>query len=794
MSETYSDPFATGGHYEPGYSAGASAGAINITAVTPVLDGALVADIVTGARQRALAQGGGTATQTSLAQLPTGASLNVTFGLGSSYSVVLEPQAAAGSDPYGLSNFSLATAASWTPSLTGNEISRLHRQPVRRGLRLHQHHPSKRAAHDSRGQSHSAAGRRVTLSNVTEIDGAINAPSGSIALAGYQPTPPSTGVSGGPPLTLDLIIGSTAVLNVRGLWANDTGAYDALQGAAFVNGGSVSIITPSASTYTTQTIASGVLADGTNVAGLTIVTSVDVTQSIVLAPGSVIDASSGGYVGANGRLKYGSDGLPLGKGGSVTLQTYAGALNANGLLTAGGLTPFADSYQGRLVGTATAQNPVVLADGSTVAAGATVDYFNPNNNAGNSNVPSASYLPTDGVPRANVVMGGSIYAAGFDGGGTFSLETSSIRIVGGGGPAISYLPSASLAGIATATGQPASAYTNAGTNNAGASPALVAVLTTRSGIDLRLRSSQTTPSTPMSSPAPTAMSPWSRTRPSTCGSRACCPAACPARPDIQQPSGAIPQAFEAFGPAADGLLKPVSLTLFDPGGLGGILIGAGAAINADPRASGPASISLTGAMVTVLGSITAPFGSISLLSGGGPVIDIGPVSNPPPATAQDVWIGSNAVLDVSAMFIPNPRIAAYATGSLLDAGTITLDGPTVVTQPGSQLLLRGGVATIDVAGGGGAPGASRFASETIWSNGGTLQLAGIGIGNLYFAGAVDAAGGAPLAAGGSLIIGNAADFSGASEPSILIIEPGGVVAANLPATAAYPLTRPTSPR
>ncbi len=33
-------------------------------------------------------------------------------------------------------------------------------------------------------------GGSVTLSNVTEIDGAINAPSGSIALAGYQPTPP----------------------------------------------------------------------------------------------------------------------------------------------------------------------------------------------------------------------------------------------------------------------------------------------------------------------------------------------------------------------------------------------------------------------------------------------------------------------------------------------------------------------------------------------------------------------------------------------------------------------------
>ena len=134
---------------------------------------------------------------------------------------------------------------------------------------------------------------------------------------------------------------------------------------------------------------------------------------------------------------------------------------------------------------------MVLADGSTAPAGATIDYFNSNDLANPEQpwlwqlIQGSNFQPTDGVLRANVVLGGSIYAAGFDGGGTFSLGAASIRIIGGGGPVISYLPAASLAGIAAATGQPASAYTSGGTNNAGASSALVAVSAALSGgIDL----------------------------------------------------------------------------------------------------------------------------------------------------------------------------------------------------------------------------------------------------------------------------------------------------------------------
>ena len=466
----YSDPLFSKGRYDPGYIAGASAGAISINAVAPVLDGAFVADLVTGGRQRALAQGGGTAPQVSLAQLPDGASLNVTFGSGPTYSVVLEPQSAAGPDPYGLGSFSLATATSWTPTLAGNAFPIFSDSLSAAGFGSITISPQNGLREAAAASLTVQPGGAVTLGNVTEIDGAINAPSGSIALTSYSPI----AVGGSVPPPPDLIIGSTALLNVRGLWVNDTGAFGyAAQGSAFVNGGSVSISTPAASAYTTQTIASGVLADGTNVAGLTLVTSTDVTQSIVLAPGSVIDASSGGYVGSNGQLKYGSDGLPLGKGGSVTLQTYKGGFN-----------PFVastSSNDGMFSGVTTAQNPVVLGDGSATPAGATIDYFNPSNAAGDNGVAGSNFAPTDGVLRANVVMGGSIYAAGFDGGGTFSLGAPSIRIVGGGGPVISYLPAASLAGIAAATGQSASAYTNAGTNNAGTASALVAVSTARSG-------------------------------------------------------------------------------------------------------------------------------------------------------------------------------------------------------------------------------------------------------------------------------------------------------------------------
>jgi hypothetical protein len=150
-------------------------------------------------------------------------------------------------------------------------------------------------------------GGSITLDGVASIDGALNAPSGSISLTGSTYHEGTQAGVVAPP-TPAVVIGPDAVLNVRGLWVNDTGLTPAAaQGPGFINGGLVSITTHAASNQV----------DNQQV-------FTDATQSIALSPGSVIDVSSGGYVGVTGRLKLGSDGLPAGRGGSVTLTTYSG--------------------------------------------------------------------------------------------------------------------------------------------------------------------------------------------------------------------------------------------------------------------------------------------------------------------------------------------------------------------------------------------------------------------------------------------------------------------------------------
>jgi filamentous hemagglutinin family protein len=799
VAEIYANPLGGSGYDRPGYIDGLSAGAINVNTINPVLEGSIVADIMTGTRQRQLAQAGtGTGgAQATPDQLPTGAALSIAFSqafvtspppadgviLASSAPDVLGPDFTLGS------TLTLPTTAAGVPiiTLSTDTLSAADLGSItiagQNALRM------------TAGASLSVRpGGSINLGgSVTAIDGALTAHGGSISFSGAVYVDGSL-----TPLAAPLVLGANARLDVSGLWTNDSGLYgDAIQGAAFVNGGSVSISTKAASSYTEQTIASGILADGTNVAGLTLVTVTDATRSLVLAPGSVIDASSGGYVGGNGRLKIGSDGLPLGKGGSVTLKTYVG-----------GLGPFAnaygDSYNGQFSGVTTAQNPVALADGSAAPAGATIYYFNTNNlanlnNPGSGNsIQGANFLPADGVLRANVVMGGSIYAAGFDGGGTFSLGAASIRIVGGGGPVISYLPAASLAGIAAATGQPASAYTGGGTNNVGASSVRVAVSDAQSGgIDL-----------PASFFASNAFGAYVLT--STIGDVTVTPntvvnlrqsnllpGGAPGRgADTQQPSGAIPRTFESFGPAPDGLRKPVSLTLNDLGGPTGLLIGAGAAINADPLASGPSSISLTASgPLTVLGDITAPGGAIALSEGGSPLAQFnGAFLDASMAPAQFIWIGANAALDVGGVFAPNPQVSAYATGAPLPGGSISLASPgVIVALAGSIFDIAGASGTVETPNAGVDLGGSHYISQPVWSNGGSLTLTntgGSGGGDprfydaIYFAGSIDARGGAPQAAGGTLTITGSTGFA-----SSVDISQSGDVSAPFAAAGAIPATQ-----
>src|SRR5262249_5598084 len=150
------------------------------------------------------------------------------------------------------------------------------------------------------------------------------------------------------------------------------------------------------------------------------------------------------------------------------------------------------------------------------------------------------------------------------------------------------------------------------------------------------------------------------------------------------------------GFAPDGLRHPVSLSLTEtpfafaaPDAMvaAGLLLDSGASIVGDPGAS--VSLNSRGALID-LRSITAPGGTISLvehfldtfLGNGayGAQLNAAFVN----AFPQELWIGSSAVLNVGGVFVPNPRVLSYATGTALDGGTITLAGSgEVVVLPGA---------------------------------------------------------------------------------------------------------------
>ncbi len=459
---------------------------------------------------------------------------------------------------------------------------------------------------------------------------------------------------------------------MSGIWVNDTSVGgNPIQSAAFINGGSVSISTVAAAFRNNI--------DDTD--------NVDVTQSIVLAPGSVIDASGGGYVSPNGKFTGGN-------GGSVSLLTYTGQWAA----------PNADRGNGAA--------PV---------------YYQ---------APSGGNQPTN----ANVFMNGAIYADGFGGGGTFTLQAPTITIDGAATGVTSSTAGANAGEIVL----PTSFFTGSGFSNY-VLTSTYGSTTVTAGTQLLLQQSNYLPGSAL----------------------------------LALPTGAVLRDSAAIGLLPDGVRNPVSLTLaqrgyiYDttggPSTTAGVLIDQSASIVAEANASKQASITLNAdGPVTVLGTIRAPGGNITL-SAATNTLTSG-------VAAGDVWIGANAVLDVSGTYVQNPAINSYQTGSVLNGGTISLSGPSILALPGSSFLLNGTSAQIQNPTGSVSSG-QHFVNQQIWSDGGTLALTGVN-GGIYFAGNVDANGGAPLASGGTLIV----------KDGSIVIEPAGLVATALAGATAYPLT------
>lgn len=164
--------------------------------------------------------------------------------------------------------------------------------------------------------------------------------------------------------------------------------------------------------------------------------------------------------------------------------------------------------------------------------------------------------------------------------------------------------------------------------------------------------------------------------------------------------------------------------------------------------------------LTVLGSVIAHGGSIDL-SGDTSSTALSPSHSPAQVdywrADKSVWVGAEAVLDVSGVALLNPFKAPLPNGGavprdgkLLDGGRIGLsnDGGYVVVEQGARLDLSGARAVFDLPADSGAIGQAPLQARTVWSDGGELVLAAAG--GLFFDGRIQAAGGDAKARGGSV--------------------------------------------
>jgi len=220
-------------------------------------------------------------------------------------------------------------------------------------------------------------GRRVT------IDGAISAPSGTIAIATYNASGDAIGATSprsgsafnlGLPKATDFDVTVNGTLSTRGRLVNDFGlAPDLADGGGYTQGGAITI-------FAAPRVFTLISAPANS--------STDISGSILINPGALVDVSGGAYVGATGTLNTSA------RGGDLALYedtTYAQIRQ-----------DLSNPVLGNLPGLR-----IVLAGGPGVPDGA---------------LGKSAPNPTAITARVTIAPG-SVRAAGFAGGGTFTLST-----------------------------------------------------------------------------------------------------------------------------------------------------------------------------------------------------------------------------------------------------------------------------------------------------------------------------------------------------------------------------------
>lgn len=285
VSETWSLGTQT---FSPGYTEGHAAGAVIVTTVSPSLDGTIYFGSSAGVRQIDSGQlpSQGSLTLLTPSSVVIGTSPSTNFTGKSQVTTTLSADTLSG---YGLSGLNITSN-----DLVLSSGSTLNLAP---------------------GGNFS-----VTAGGAIDIAGTVSAAGGTINLVTdryninanvfknlFSPPADQTGAL----IAANVFVEGT--LDVSGRFVNDIGRFGTdASGPAFINGGTISITTNKSS-------------DGGK----------DTTGSILLAKGSLLDVSSGGYISPAGTPKTASTGVMAGQAGSISLLLYQGrdfadANNSNG--------------------------------------------------------------------------------------------------------------------------------------------------------------------------------------------------------------------------------------------------------------------------------------------------------------------------------------------------------------------------------------------------------------------------------------------------------------------------------
>jgi filamentous hemagglutinin family protein len=186
---------------------------------------------------------------------------------------------------------------------------------------------------------------------------------------------------------------------------------------------------------------------------------------------------------------------------------------------------------------------------------------------------------------------------------------------------------------------------------------------------------------------------------------------------------------------------------------GDLVMSAGASIMTDPQTNQSRGVSMSGNTVTVLGSITAPGGTIAIAGSSSPTYMFGTVAETEALPTVD--IGPDALLDVSGTTVISYNKNRSLTGTVLSGGTISVSG-NIVAEAGSVLDASGWSDSKD------ATGLLNFPTTSIFGNSGAV---GGATGLLYGQAIVDSSGGTINLSGGQELYSDATLLAAAGGPS-----------------------------